>query len=537
MRFFSCKFLNASLPFFISGRMAPVKRENKNMTRIKILSGFFLWALLCAAVVSCVKDGVGDADPDDPKTGNSASISLKIRIGETNPGTRAGEQDPEKKISSIRIVLYDKASGKAEYSWDLHATNINIADGSIIPFHGGDVSENPTQPTETFFVSKAREVKRGDYYMLVVANPSQELIGVTKEGTYVSGIRGVLSDMTPAQFIGPDGEIQMANHQGLVEVRADRDFWDTELEAQDHPVFVAIERSLAKIVVMSYNIQFPGSAYVSNLMWNVDIVNKHTYWLRHMAEKADGLPERYLDTDRENFYAVDPNYSGFSVNNGTGDQEKEALKNALPDQFAYIAEDEVEMYALDDMGSTVYVTENTMEAAEQRRDVTTRIVISGTYYPNGPTDDDGHFYTYNNMVITASEMAGYAYDTYTIPEQYAGLADVIDKMWDQGFDFDSPGAETNKAFSVDGLNFYKFGKVYYIVLVRHFNDAQKPVFMSYGRYGVVRNNAYEVKILSIAGPGSPVFPEPNPDPDDLEDWLVVELKVVDWDVYNLQFDY
>lgn len=510
------------------------------MARIKILSGIFLWALLCAAVVSCAKDGVGDTDPDDPKTGNSASISLKIRIGETNPGTRAGEQDPEKKISSIRIVLYDKASGKADYSWDLQATNINIADGSIIPFHGGDVSANPTLPTETFFVSTARKVKRGDYYMLVVANPSQEVIAVTKEGASVSGIRGVLSDMTPAQLIGPDGEIQMANHQGLAEVRSDRDFWATELEAQDHPVFVAIERSLAKIIVKADDIQFPGSAYMTNLMWNVDIVNKHTFWLRRMAEKADGLQEQYLDTDRENFYAVDPNYSGFSVNNGTGDQEKENLKAALAGQFSYITEDQVEMYPLDDVGATAYVTENTMEAAEQRRDVTTRIVISGNYFPRRIASrgvQGEHFYTYNNMVLTAGNMEYFANNTYDIPEQYAGLEDVIYKMQDQGFDFSDPGAESSKAFSVDGLNFYKYGKVYYIVLVRHFNDTQKPVFMSYGRYGVVRNNAYEIKILSIAGPGSPVFPEPNPDPDDLEDWLIVELRVVDWDVYNLQFDY
>lgn len=515
------------------------------MTRIKILSGFFLWALLCAAVVSCAKDRVGDADPDDPKTGNSASISLKIRIGETNPTTRAGEQDPEKKISSICIVLYDKASGKADYCWDLQATNINIADGSIIPFHGGDVSENPTQPTETFFVSTARKVKRGDYYMLVVANPSQELIEVTKEGASVSDIRGVLSDMTPAQFIGPDGEIQMANHQGLVEVRSDSDFWDNELDAQDHPVYVAIERSLAKIIVKADDIQFPGSAYMTDLMWNVDIVNKHTFWLRRMAEKADGSQEQYSDTDRENFYAVDPNYSGFSVNNGTSDQEKEDLKAALPGQFSYITEDQVEMYPLDDVGATAYVTENTMEAAEQRRDVTTRIVISGNYFPRrivanraGTYGTLGeHFYTYNNMVITAGDMEYYATYTYDIPEQYAGLEDVIYKMQAQGFDFSNPGAESSKAFSVDGLNFYKYGKVYYTVLIRHFDDTQKPVFMSYGRYGVVRNNAYEVKILSISGPGSPVFPEPNPDRDDLEDWLVVDLKVVDWDTYNLQFDY
>lgn len=513
------------------------------MTRIKILSGFFLWALLCAAVVSCTKDRVSDSDPDNPNTGKSASISLKIRIGETNPGTRdtPDDQDPEKKIKSIRIVLYGKASETAEYCWDLKATNINTEDGRIIPFHGADVSENPATPTETFFVSKAREAKRGDYYMLVIANPSDEIKNAANEGANISRIQGVFPDMTPADLIGPDGEIQMTNHQGLVEVRRDSDFWDTELEAQTHPVFVALERSLAKIVVKADHIEVPRGTYMNEFMWNVDIINKHTYWLRRPAEKADGLMEQYLDTDRENFYAVDPNFSGYSENNGATAQEKENLRNSLPRQFSYITEDQVDRYPLDDIGSAVYVTENTMEAVEQRRDVTTRIVMSASYWPNGlppsRANTAPHFYLYNNMPISPWQMADYANYPYNIPEEYVGLAAVISKVKAQGFDFSNPDAETNKPFSVDGLSFYKNGRTYYIVLVRHFDNTQKPVFMSYGRYGVVRNNVYEITIKSIGGPGSPVYPEPNPDPDDLEGWLIAELRVVPWDEYNLQFDY
>ena len=70
--------------------------------------------------------------------------------------------------------------------------------------------------------------------------------------------------------------------------------------------------------------------------------------------------------------------------------------------------------------------------------------------------------------------------------------------------FNSPSA----SFSVGGLNFYYEGVCYYTVLIRHFSNNMVPVLMGYGRYGVVRNNVYQLSINKIIGPDPPVIPPP-----------------------------
>lgn len=80
-----------------------------------------------------------------------------------------------------------------------------------------------------------------------------------------------------------------------------RDIFETELEAQTHPVPVQVERILAGVTVSMDNPTLPGNAAINGLMWNVDVVNQHTYWLRQLAEKATGEKERQGDADRVNF--------------------------------------------------------------------------------------------------------------------------------------------------------------------------------------------------------------------------------------------
>lgn len=51
-----------------------------------------------------------------------------------------------------------------------------------------------------------------------------------------------------------------------------------------------------------------------------------------------------------------------------------------------------------------------------------------------------------------------------------------------------------------------------------------------GRYGVLRNNWYEVVVNSISDPGSPVVPEIDPNiPDDVNDFYIsVSVNILSW---------
>lgn len=92
-----------------------------------------------------------------------------------------------------------------------------------------------------------------------------------------------------------------------------------------------------------------------------------------------------------------------------------------------------------------------------------------------------------------------------------------------------------------GIKTYKNGESYYIARIKHFGDdftKWNPGDKLYdgnnekwlGRYGVLRNNWYDLAIGSISGPGYPDVPEVKPDTPDDEDtkYINVSVKILDW---------
>ena len=102
------------------------------------------------------------------------------------------------------------------------------------------------------------------------------------------------------------------------------------------------------------------------------------------------------------------------------------------------------------------------------------------------------------------------------------------------------------------LKFYDDGYCYYRVLIRHFDDTQTPwasvasmtdnsttqVYGSnaasyLGRYGVVRNNWYNIRVTSVTHVGSPIIPELTSDADDkVEQLLNATLQISGWEGHN-----
>ena len=92
-----------------------------------------------------------------------------------------------------------------------------------------------------------------------------------------------------------------------------------------------------------------------------------------------------------------------------------------------------------------------------------------------------------------------------------------------------------------GIKTYKNGESYYIARIKHFGDDLTPWNAGddiygknnlnwLGRYGVLRNNWYDLTINSISGPGYPDVPEVKPNTPDDEDtkYINVEVKILDW---------
>lgn len=100
--------------------------------------------------------------------------------------------------------------------------------------------------------------------------------------------------------------------------------------------------------------------------------------------------------------------------------------------------------------------------------------------------------------------------------------------------------------------FYEHGWCYYRVLIRHFDDTQTPwsstaammdnsTDQAYGgdeasylgRYGVVRNNWYNISINSVTHVGSPIIPPLTTNADDkVEQLLNATLRISGWEKHD-----
>lgn len=282
----------------------------------------------------------------------------------------------------------------------------------------------------------------------------------------------------------------------------------------------------------------------TDLKWMVDITNKKSYWYRHLANKAGGSTmEKPGDTDRENFYAEDPNFSSIS---GTADTTTNFNYITLA-QFAAsakkLAPSSSNQYPYADYWSwtegdsqPVYIPENTMAQAEQKRDVTTRVIVKATlkrevFDSNKSSYQIGDFFVFrggragdnrdNNLesngntyyILRPEDVAAYATGS-PIPaaltptsEGSTTLKQALDAFKTAYPNFSWTNVSNNTTpLITDHLLFYKNGEIYYEVPIEHFTADEAGVG-GYGRFGVVRNNWYQLDIRNYLTLGYPTIPK------------------------------
>nr|WP_129730818.1 fimbria major subunit [Parabacteroides goldsteinii] len=290
----------------------------------------------------------------------------------------------------------------------------------------------------------------------------------------------------------------------------------------------------------------PRYVVATDLMWQVDIVNKKSYWYRHLANKAGNTTlEKYGDTDIANFYAKDPNFSGISGTSGVTNEflykteveysngKGNSFRRLAPVTYTYSP------YWLWKTGDTdpVYVPENTMDGGEQRGDVVSRVIVKATlkrerfdtpantsqigdfflftggvkgdskYNMNNVDPNGNHFY-----LLPVENVADYKKGTVTTPVNLRGgtvsLETAIAKFVQDNPSFDWNDLTKNKKPAVsEYLLFYKNGEMYYEVPIKHFLESVG--IGGYGRFGLVRNRGYQLNILDILSLGYPTIPPPS----------------------------
>lgn len=321
--------------------------------------------------------------------------------------------------------------------------------------------------------------------------------------------------------------------------------------------------------------------------WTLDVMNQKTF----PVHTTTGLTDKFAGIwSNERFYAgADPQrvYWGTDPNYSTTLSDVDACKGEF-----YLLDREGNTYngvtgstvTWADQTKPLYCLENTFDIDNMKQGQTTRVVFKATYTPHNLTStgvttaaDKTFFMIGNNPKIwtkanleqqiankakellntTGTVTATISDDllkggshllktgNVTIKEGTVVKNDDIDfAALNTKLGLDNTKKDANGNPTV-GIKTYENGVCYYIARIRHFNDVLTPWSSgketygdnnatnnaSYlGRYGVLRNNWYDLEVTKFSAPGYPDVPVVNPtDPDDEDTKFInVEVKILDW---------
>lgn len=255
------------------------------------------------------------------------------------------------------------------------------------------------------------------------------------------------------------------------------------------------------------------------------------------------------------YWGIDPNYSM-----GLTDLAK------CKEQFTLVKTDGTDA-TWKSSTDPLYCLENTFDIKNMTQGQTTRVLLKATYTPKAlETETDKTFFMIGNssdfwtkttltkqitskaeevlktttgVTVTLKgnllEGGTHVLDATNV-EIKSGeddkTADVVDKINTK------LGLDMSKGI---GIKTYKNGESYYIARIKHFGDDLTPWKEGnatydennlnwLGRYGVLRNNWYDLTIDKISGPGYPDVPEVKPTDADDEDtkYISVSVKILSW---------
>lgn len=353
-------------------------------------------------------------------------------------------------------------------------------------------------------------------------------------------------------------------------------------EAGTSAATVYVERGVAKMsvtdpttkTVIDKATNTPTQSTVEFNNWALDITNKKTYAVHNIDGLSTDFSDiwttpRFIGTNSRVYWGKDPNYNLGHLNKTDKEAEREAEFNFIK------ATSEINKTFTE----SAYCLENTFNLANMYQGQTTRVIFKATYTPkddagNPLAEQDGTFYTIGNMTTILNEAAlktavntaatsvlpGCTVDYTNLKQEGSHvitLADIKDSTGTTlvaGTDYNGKtGTQIVKeindklglidgaghAEAMVGINTYAKGVTYYIARVKHFGSlTQWNSGESYGtdngkylgRYGMLRNNWYELTVGNVYGPGYPGVPpvDPNQPDDENEKYLSVSVKILSW---------
>lgn len=515
------------------------------------------------------------------------------RADDPKPGTPSfdGGTANEYAVKDAQLLIFEKtdaSKGEGDYKF---VETVNI--GNLEPWTDNTPNTGVTRYTNITAQLNGVSLDKtgGKYYALIILNNgSQSKVKLPTSGTY-SEWNVAKNAESAADFLNSDNGFYMANAPlystdeptTLVPING---VYSTKAEAQNKPATtVYVERGMAKVTIGSstFDVDKPvttSTNYAGDKVtitnWTLDVLNKSTFPVHVTTGLTTGFPDiwktpRFVatgSTPQRVYWGKDPNYD-----------------KSLPT----VAKCQEEFYIVDNNGKTyngnasstftwsekatpLYCLENTFDLDNMKQGQTTRVVFKATYTPHNLTGTDKTFFMIGNNTQIWTKDALVAQITSKAKEMLKSTAVVVtintdapllkggshllssadvtikDGKVDKTAAFDYATLNTKLGLNNTekdennnpkvGIKTYENGECYYIARIKHFNEltpwASGQTYTDnatyLGRYGVLRNNWYDLTVSKVSAPGYPDVPVVNPDVPDDEDtkYINVEVKILDW---------
>ena len=558
------------------------------MRNVKNLFGM---AVMATALVACSSNDDLTSNGHEGNQTGEAYASFRINLPTTS-GTRVagdptfdGGDKNEYAVKDAALLLFQKnASGDFVFK-----ESVDL--GNMEPWTSSETGGITTTAKLTAKITKAEVGANKGYYALIVLNNNSEtapkITYPAVDQTYADWSQKEAN--ATANYLKYDNGFFMANApkyvadgtpETLVEIK---NIYASKQQAENSTATtVYVERGLAKVSLASTSakhVDITDGNYAGDKVdiegWTLDVTNTKTYpvhvteglwadiWKTTVTPDATASMDRFHDTKLTEFprvyWGLDPNYSKDFAS--VADCERE-FTMATKDDFKTGEEAKKAQYCL----------ENTFDIDHMVQGQTTRVLFSAKYTPNGFGENETFYKMGNSSQLwnaTKVEAQIKAKAMEVLEEADADKVKVTlnateNDLTKAGVHFVAAanvthvGGEALKPAEVNqlnaklgfkeatetdaavGLSTFESGVSYYIARVKHFNGLTpwNPGDKTYdgnnanwlGRYGVLRNNWYELSVSSVSGPGYPDVPKVNPtDPDDVNDqYINVEVKILDW---------
>ncbi len=469
------------------------------MKPLLILTGFFL-SLLC--LNSC-----RESIPTDVVYENEAFLQIRVQ-GNVSP-LRGEVEDPMQKIQNLKLAFFRLEDGKLAFVRSISAQDLSSAVLSI---------------------------PKGSYKLVALANSVAVFDQLLVPGASISGVTVHPLSSTTLDKLTTRAEndkfkvlsIPMLNDQGPIEVRVDQ-LAATAEEAKAKPILIHVEPILARVVVYG-NPKVEGGRIKQDTeetlpRYVVSGVCRRMYPMRMMNKLDDGLTDEQQgdNSTPARRYAKQPDYIDEITSPAAIDGKISFLSSRqfidFPRSNPRILPD---CDKTSDLPLLAYTRETTMGPKAYARGNTPYVILSYHYLPASLdfSGDDYSWVAFGEEYMTLDQFKNYVTQVQRGQEiPVPGLAAAIRKVVAQKpFSYDN-------SFDEQGIRYYHRGANYYVVYIRHFPDDVAPKKDSYGRYGVVRNNEYRIRVNKISAPGMAVVPTFNANTTLLDNGVFSSMRV------------